>query len=383
MKESFTDHLRLNPGQRKQLLGRLDRGAEKDPGRCKRQHARLEYRAMDIAVSVTHPGGSRSRLLVCSRNLSAGGIGFIHGGYLHPGTECSMILMRRNGTPLALVGTVRHCRHLQGSIHEIGIQFANEIDPTSILLPEDLTDSASRNGFDGSVPIPTLSGQLLLIDNSLADRKLFTHQMGATGLGIVAVETSGAALDAIQRDLFDAVICALDLADGTGIYAVRRMREVGFSGPILAFTAEMSPPLLAEMRAAGANELMGKPYEPVYVMHLLSDWLNQPAAQHAIVSRFDNDPAMGDLLVEFIGETQRLARRLSAAVDEEDAAIVRELCLSMFGSGSHHGFEQLSVGARDALWNLDAMGGKVADALGPLRRLVRMCLRLQGGGQAS
>jgi CheY-like chemotaxis protein len=376
MKDAFIDHLRLNPGQRHQLLGRLDRSPEPETAKCKRQHARLEYRALDIAVSVTHPGGSRSRLLVCSRNLSAGGIAFLHGGFLHPGTECSMVLIRRDGTPLAVMGNVRHCRHLQGSVYEIGIQFNREIDPTAVIIPSDLDDKVIAHGLHPSVKIPNLRGRLLIVDDSAADRRLFSHQMQATGLEIVAVDTSGAALDAIRKQRFTAVVCGLDLADGSGIYAVRRMRECGYNGPILILTAEISARLLAEVRAAGANELLGKPYEPGYVMYLLSEWLDQPARPDAIVSRFDCEPGMSGMLMGYIGETRRLATRLSAAINEEDAALVRELCVKIAGSGSHHGFDQLSVAARDALWNLDT-AEQVSDALGPLRRLVCLCDRLR------
>ena len=292
-----------------------------------------------------------------------------------------MVLMKRDGTPMAVLGTVRHCRHLQGSVHEVGLQFASEIDPTEIVIPSDLDDAALAGGLHPSLQVPTLRGRLLLVDDSPSDRRLFAHQMNATGLEIVAVETSGAALDAIQREQFSAVVCGLDLAKGDGIHAIRRMRKLGFTGPILVLTAEISAPVLADARAAGASELAGKPYEPSYIMYLLSEWLDQASRPEAIVSRFEDQPAMIELLLAFIRETQRLARRLATAVDEEDAATVRELCLRISGSGSHHGFEQLSVAARDAMWNLDTTG-QVGDALGPLRRLIDMCDRLQCSGDS-
>ena len=93
----------------------------------RRREERWEYRMSDIAVLVAHPGGGSGRFLVCSRNLSAGGMGFIHGGYLHPGSDCRIALTRPDGSRLAVEGVVAHCRHVEGPHHEIGIRFQEQI----------------------------------------------------------------------------------------------------------------------------------------------------------------------------------------------------------------------------------------------------------------
>jgi CheY-like chemotaxis protein len=376
MDGSFMDHLRLSSDQRRKLLGHLDRSPGKQLKKCRRRHPRWEYRALDIAVSVTHPGGGHSRLLVCSRNLSAGGISFLHGGYLHAGSECTVVLMRRDGVAITLAGVIRHCRYLQGTCHEAGIQFDHEIDPHAILLPSNLSEAANEAKLNRSMQIPSFTGRVLLADDSESDRRLFAHQLAATGLAITAVATSGAALDAMQRWSFDAVICGLDLDGGGGIYAVRRLRDRGYQGPILVFTAEVSTEALARVQAAGADEVLGKPYDPGYAMYLLGEWLRQPTPNSAILSRFDDEPDMAGLLAEFIEETQRLAHRLAKAMENEQFAVVRELCLRMAGSGSNHGFDQLGVAARDAMRALDTVG-EVSAAVGPLRRLVSICQRMR------
>ena len=78
---------------------------------------------------------------VCARNLSAGGFSCIHGGYLHPGSECQVVLPRREGgDPVAVNGTIVHCRHVEGSYHEVGIRFTEEIEPADLvpqLIPDD------------------------------------------------------------------------------------------------------------------------------------------------------------------------------------------------------------------------------------------------------
>ncbi|UCD76725.1 MAG: response regulator [Phycisphaerales bacterium] len=375
MAESFTDYLKLNSSERNRLLARLARDPARKLGKCKRKHRRYSYRTLDVAMSIVHPGGGQSRLLVTSRNLSAGGIAFLHGGYLHAGSECTLALMRRDGTPICLAGTVRHCRHLQGACHEVGVQFSHEIDPEVILLPEDLDDADGGPECGRSLRIPSLRGRVLIADENEPDRRLLSHQLSATGLEVTPIATAGATLDAVKKGKFDAVICGLDLYRAHGIHAVKSLREIGYRQPVLVLTAEIDNRALAAVTEAGATEVAGKPYDPYYLMYLLAEALNQPVPEGTVVSRFDGEPGIGDLLEDFVKEARDLAGRLAAALEETDLAGARDLCVRMAGSGANHGFDQLSMAARDALHNLDAAGSLDA-AIGPLGRLISMCQRL-------
>jgi CheY-like chemotaxis protein len=265
---------------------------------------------------------------------------------------------------------------VRGSCHEAGIQFDQEIDPEAFLLPSSLAATGVDDQLGLSMKIPTYTGCLLLADDSETDRRLFAHQLSATGLVVMPVATSGAALDALRQTLFDAVICALDLESGGGLYAVQKMRENGYRGPILVFTAEISVAVLSRVQEAGADEVLSKPYDAGYVMYLLGDWLNQPAPSTPLISQFDGEPGMAELLLEFIEEARRLGQRLGKAAGEEDFAVVRELCLRLSGSGSSHGFSQLSAAARDALRALDASGDILA-SMGQVRRLISFCERMR------
>ena len=78
------------------VLDRLDDAARKKTPNERRAHERLKYRASDIALIIVHPGGTMSRVVARARNVSAGGIAVLHSGYLHPGSEVSIILRRRD-----------------------------------------------------------------------------------------------------------------------------------------------------------------------------------------------------------------------------------------------------------------------------------------------
>jgi CheY-like chemotaxis protein len=372
--EDFHSHIRLNTAERGKLLCRLDETPAGASGRDRRRYKRWEYRRSDIAVLVQHPGGGTGRYLVCARNISAGGISFIHGGYLHPGSECRIVLPRRDGMPLPVTGIIVHCRHLEGCFHEIGIRFAQELDPAALLPQTDADDSETG---DQTHELPALDGQVLVADRSQFDRKLITHHLAATGVTLTMVETTGAALDAVHRRQFEIVLCDLNL-DGDAVRMIKQMRKIGYHGPIIVVTAETAPARLAEARAAGANEIIGKPFNPLYFASVLGEWLEATPVDRPIYSSLEERPGMPELILEFIEQAQRAAHQLEKSLDAGETGGAREICLGLAGSGSGYGFPLLTDAARDAMTSVGTSQSR-KDVEPALRRLVAICQRLRCG----
>ena len=131
----FLDLVRLELPQRRKLLAMLDNdGAEKRHGRKSSRHP---CRGEMIPILVLHPGKVINAFLVLMRNLSAGGLSIIHGGYLHAGTECRVLLASIEGAKIVLSGKVRRCRHIKGNLHEIGLEFESAIVPEDF-VPADM-----------------------------------------------------------------------------------------------------------------------------------------------------------------------------------------------------------------------------------------------------
>jgi CheY-like chemotaxis protein len=372
--EDFHSHVRLNTAERSKLLCRLDDEPPGASGRDRRRYKRWEYRRSDIAVLVQHPGGGTGRYLVCARNISAGGISFIHGGYLHPGSECRIVLPRRDGMPLPVTGIIVHCRHLEGCFHEIGIRFSQELDPAS-LLPQ--SEDADAEAGDQTMEMPALDGHVLVADQSESDRKLITHHLAATGVTLTVVDTTGAALDAVHRRQYEVVLCDLNL-EGDVVRLIKQIRKTSYQGPIIVVTAESVPARLAEARAAGANEIIGKPFNPLYLASVLGEWLEATPVDRPIYSSQDEKPGMPELILEFIEQAQRMAHQLEKSLEAGETGGAREICLGLAGSGSGYGFPLLTDAARDAIMALGTSQSR-KDAESPLRRLVAICQRLRCG----
>ncbi len=121
------DTLHLTEAQWKALAERLNDTEPYQMGR--RRHERLSYRKLiQIAVAIQLPNGQWAAYAVRSRNISEGGIGFIHGMFVHTGTACRVILKTSDGDTVCVEGVVKCCVLLTGNAHHIGVQFNQEID---------------------------------------------------------------------------------------------------------------------------------------------------------------------------------------------------------------------------------------------------------------
>jgi hypothetical protein len=88
----------------------------------KRRHERVPYRDRHGILYTTQTGRDVA-FIVPTRNISPGGLSFLHGQMMHAGQACSIRLVTNEGIWLTVEGVVVRCRHVWGMIHEIGMRF--------------------------------------------------------------------------------------------------------------------------------------------------------------------------------------------------------------------------------------------------------------------
>ncbi|MEX0775532.1 MAG: hypothetical protein WD042_07435 [Phycisphaeraceae bacterium] len=113
--------VRLRQQDQSRLLEQMSQ-TPSEPQQANRRGARFEYSGQ-IIVSVTHPNKAQATFVVPPRNLSAHGLAFLHGSYIYPGCRCELILPRLDRKGQKVAGTVRGCRHINGTIHEVAVIF--------------------------------------------------------------------------------------------------------------------------------------------------------------------------------------------------------------------------------------------------------------------
>lgn len=121
--------LRLTPREHEALVLALEE-REASEGRAQERKAeRWSYHRPDgLVLRIQQPGGDPMDFLVRPRNLSTGGLGFLHGGFVYPGSVCIVTLVSHDGLNVVARGKVVRCACVTGRIHDIGVQFDAPIE---------------------------------------------------------------------------------------------------------------------------------------------------------------------------------------------------------------------------------------------------------------
>jgi CheY-like chemotaxis protein len=342
----------------------------------RRGEPRLSYERSRIAVAVMHPGGTLSKFDVTCRDLSAGGLAFLHRGFLHAGTECQIRLPLLTGGEMTVHGQIVQCAHVQKSIHEVGVVFDEAIDPRQFL--DVGAEYADLN--EAPLDLPKLQGRLLHVSSDPLAFALFEHQLRGTGIEARSCAHPQQAANQSRQTVFDAIFCDLPFTDVTGEAVAASLRREGYASPIIAATAERQRTRLQQLKSAGVNEVLLKPFNPTTLVCLLSQHLQDgillSSSSGPILSTIPENSSMAHLVADFIESAKSAAASLKKAEDAGDLHAVRVVCLQLQGHGSSFGFKMLTELAAAAVQALQS-ATSVADVGRNLEQLQSVCERLQ------
>ena len=372
------DLLRLSPREQEDILTRID-GQTADVGvNCKRTEPRYPYRLRGgLMVSVEHPGGSRIGCLVRTRNLSRSGLGFLHGGFLHRGTRCSMLLRNvdaddvTSATGTLVEGAVMHCRHIVGRVHEVGVRFDRIINTQDFLAGSE-QDASLSNGVhaDGG----RVRGEVVYLDRRDDQRELVRFQLAEMG---TTVQTAGEPAEVASlgtEGTADLAILGMDELDAWAVDAVRRLRgaEGGFPGPILLWAANDSPQLRREAQRAGCDFVLVKGDGFAALADAVRKYLHASQvvteAGTVLESTLWSSTKLRPLILNFLEQFEEQVCRLEHLIETGQLDESRALLAEIVPEAANFGYPTIS-GTMAELDGLLAAGAEPADP--ELRDLTR------------
>lgn len=348
---AYTNCLRLSVRDEAEILAALDRGSASAAGRDRRRQTRVPYeRRAGLIVQMHHPGGSIENYLVRVRNLSTGGVGFLHGSFVYTGTYCVMTLLTINNRAVRVEGKVVRCRHVRKHVHEIGVRFDEPIDlhdfvASALTLQDGLTDVSKQ--------LPQFGGLILHVEDSVNDQELLAFHLGNVGVKVKAVSNVLAAIEVAEQIRFDAVLASVCLGAMSGLDLSEFLRQNGYQGPIVALTAEDSEDVRKDALQRGCSAVLVKPYGFEALLALLEPHLpsaKAPAASIPMASELWGDQRMRPLIRAFLtrlrGQVTEMGRLLQGC---NWGPGLRKFCLDIKGSAGGYGFPRISVAAQEVV----------------------------------
>jgi CheY-like chemotaxis protein len=366
--------IRLSELERENLLNRLDsnRGTAAATKRANRRlHERIKFRQSDVPLTVIHPGGGIARLLVCARNISSGGLSFLHSGFLHKGSACRLGLRKGDGEMCIMNAHVMNCRYIEGSLHEIGVKFETRINASGFV------SQPSANTSDQSVEVELLSGRVLYIDESVDELHLMKFLLETCGTELVTASDSMQGLELAQQGSFMAIMTELALSGLSGLDLAQALRDAGCTTPIIGVTADERPQIKDQALAGGCAQVIIKPIDLKSLSKILRQYSSAASstassAGKPLISTRWEDVRIRPLILEFLKHLEGQVDALAAAVSQQDVQSGLKTCLAIKGSAAGYGYPQISATAKNLLELLDTGGGQTVktqlDALAALCR---------------
>ena len=143
-------------------------------------------------------------------------------------------------------------------------------------IPAEPADAdAAVVDIKSEAPAGPLDLRLLVVDDTEVNRELVRLMLTPLGLSVEEACGGEEGVDAAVAKPFDLILMDVRMPRVDGLEAARRIRAGGgpnVSTPILALTADVQPENFEACRAAGMDDLIGKPIAPEELLSKVVQW---------------------------------------------------------------------------------------------------------------
>lgn len=314
-----------------------------------RSHERFSYRVKGCVIHMQQPGDAgRSAFLVPTRNLSAQGLAFLHGGFVHENTRVVVQLISRYGSWENVVATVLACRHVQGPIHEIRIRFDRTIDP-------------------GLFCADAVKVRVLLVEDDPSQVAIVKHMLTKLYATIDVACDGVQAVEKASSQIFDVLFMDMDMPVLDGFEATRQLRARGYTGHIIAMTGMSESEDRVRCLEAGCDQYVAKPIRLENIAGVLESFKKEP-----LISSLANDPSLTSLIDDFVAGLPKMLGSIEAAFAGEELERLESLARLVKGSSGTYGFEPISTAAA-ALEKAVHAGGDTEELQEAVASLAQWC----------
>ncbi|MEN0061309.1 MAG: PAS domain-containing protein [Myxococcota bacterium] len=193
---------------------------------------------------------------------------------------------------------------------------------------------------------PTLHGtHILLVEDSVDNQKLIAFHLRRAGAVVTMANHGLAAVGQVEAGhTFDVILMDMQMPILDGYAATGRLRNQGYTRPIVALTAHAMGEERQRCLDAGCDDYQTKPVDREALLACVRQWATADLAP--LRSAYADDPDMAELVDEF---TQTLPERVQALHDTHragDLERLQRLAHQLKGAGGGFGYDEITQVAR-------------------------------------
>ncbi|GMQ88383.1 MAG: hypothetical protein BMS9Abin08_1625 [Gammaproteobacteria bacterium] len=208
------------------------------------------------------------------------------------------------------------------------------------------THKATETKTESGPIINQLTGQILLAEDTVFNQQLITHLIKRTGCSVTVVENGRQTVEQALAGDYDLLLMDIQMPVMGGLEATQKLREQGYSVPIVALTANVMTHDVENYLAAGCDAFLAKPIEQQQFYKTLGAYLQETETtidDSPITTQCDNDDSfLMDMVGRFIDSLDERLKRARQYTDELDWSSLKRETHDLKGMGGNFGFPQMT-----------------------------------------
>jgi CheY-like chemotaxis protein len=220
-------------------------------------------------------------------------------------------------------------------------------------------DAATGDYVDRPISANLQGVRVLLADDGETNRKLIGLFLTRSGASVEMAENGALALHAAEQATFDVILMDMQMPVMDGYTATVRLREKGFTGPIIALTAHAMKGDREKCESAGCSGYLAKPVNMDELVRTVKSAAIQTSISQTATSPAEtdqgaismpsssqtfrstlptDDPEIREVVVEFLESIGTRLDAMSAALATDDFDELARLAHALKGSGGTAGY---------------------------------------------
>jgi CheY-like chemotaxis protein/HPt (histidine-containing phosphotransfer) domain-containing protein len=200
---------------------------------------------------------------------------------------------------------------------------------------------------DNAAGTPHLAGRVLLAEDNPDNQRLISLYVRRLGAEVTVVQNGAEAVEAAADGGYDLVLMDMQMPVMDGPEAIRFLRDQGYTGPVVALTANAMQSDVDTCMSAGADGFLSKPVDRAKFNDMLACFLaavqkRPPESTPLVSTLLADEPDLADLVEHFIEKLPDIVDGIAKAAESQSWKELKDRVHDLKSVGGGYGFMPLS-----------------------------------------